>query len=84
MNSEKEIKRAVISKVIAILKKESVNWKDPFVSHWARVEKNPFTTLISCILSLRTKDDVTAKASTKLLIKYNTPEKIAKLSAKQI
>ncbi|MBW2980265.1 endonuclease III [Candidatus Woesearchaeota archaeon] len=73
-----------IAKVIKILKKESKKWKYPFVSDWARVVKDPFTTLISCLLSLRTKDEVTAKASIKLLKKYNTPRKILKLSNKQI
>jgi endonuclease-3 len=73
-----------IAKVIKILKKESKSWKYPFVSDWARVVKDPFTTLISCILSLRTKDETTAKASIRLLKKYNTPKKILKLSNKQI
>jgi len=73
-----------IDKIIQLLKKESKKWKYPFVSDWARVVKDPFTTLISCILSLRTKDEVTAKASIKLLKKYNTPRKILKLSNKQI
>lgn len=73
-----------IDKIINILKKESKNWKYPFVSEWSRVVKDPFTTLISCILSLRTKDEVTAKASIRLLKKYNTPQKILSLSNKQI
>ncbi len=73
-----------IDKIIKLLKKESKNWEYPFVSGWQRVVRSPFTTLISCILSLRTKDEVTAKASIKLLKKHNTPEKILKLSNKQI
>jgi endonuclease-3 len=73
-----------VAKVIKILKKESKNWKFPFVSDWARVVNSPFTTLISCILSLRTKDEVTAKASLRLLKKNNTPRKLIKLSTKQI
>jgi len=73
-----------INKIINLLKKQSKNWKYPFVSDWARVVKDPFTTLISCILSLRTKDEVTAKASIRLLKKHNTPKKILKLSNKQI
>ena len=73
-----------IETVIKILKKESKNWKFPFVSDWARVVNSPFTTLISCILSLRTKDETTAKASLRLLKKNNTPQKLVKLSTKQI
>src|SRR3989338_7099208 len=78
----KQIKN--IDKIIFSLKKESKSWKYPFVSGWQRVVKSPFTTLISCILSLRTKDETTAKASIRLLKKYNSPEKILKLSNKQI
>ncbi|DAC72269.1 MAG TPA: endonuclease III [Thermoplasmata archaeon] len=44
----------------------------------------PFVTLISCLLSLRTKDEVTEKASRLLLTKYYTPEKILGLTEKQI
>ncbi len=73
-----------IETVIKILKKESKNWKFPFVSDWARVVNSPFTTLISCILSLRTKDEVTSKASLRLLKKNNTPQKLIKLSTKEI
>lgn len=48
------------------------------------IDDTPFNTLISCILSLRTKDEVTEKASKRLLKKHNTPEKLLKLSEKQI
>ncbi len=81
-NKYEEIRN--IGKIIKILKKESKNWKYPFVSEWSRVVKDPFTTLISCLLSLRTKDETTAKASVRLLKKYNTPQKILKLGNKQI
>ncbi|MBI2130052.1 endonuclease III [Candidatus Woesearchaeota archaeon] len=70
--------------IMQLLKKESKSWKHPFVSEWGRIVRDPFTTLISCLLSLRTKDETTARASIKLLKKYNTPEKILKLSAKKI
>ena len=40
--------------------------------------------MISCILSLRTKDQVTEKASIRLLKKYNTPEKIVQLPEKEL
>lgn len=73
-----------IATIIRLVKKESRRWENPFVSQWARIKKNPFTTLISCILSLRTKDDVTAKASIRLLKKNDTPQKITKLANRQI
>ena len=73
-----------IGTIVRLLKKESKKWKRPFVSAWAEIVRDPFTTLISCLLSLRTKDEVTAKASLRLLGKYSTPEKILRLSTKQI
>ncbi len=73
-----------IEKIIKAIKKEAIKWEYPFVSEWARVVKDPFTTLVSCLLSLRTKDEVTAKAAIRLLKKYNTPKKILKLSNKEI
>ena len=53
-------------------------------SQWDHIPKTPFTVLISCILSLRTKDEITEQASIRLLKKYNTPEKFIKLKKKEI
>ena len=38
--------------------------------------KDPFLTLISCLLSLRTKDEVTARASERLFALAKTPEEM--------
>ena len=80
----KEIKN--VDKIFYLLKKELKKYKKPVLSQINRKEiiNTPFTTLISCILSLRTKDEVTEKASARLLKKHNTPEKILKLSEDQI
>lgn len=67
-----------------LLKKESKKWNNPFVTELEGFERNPFNTLISCILSLRTKDNVTAKASKRLLTKVKKPEDMLRLSTKQI
>ena len=73
----KEIKK--IDEIFKILKKELKNYSSPVLSgkKWEKIKKTPFTTLISCILSLRTKDNVTDKASIKLFEKYDTPQKLA-------
>ncbi len=42
-------------------------------------ECDPFRVLVSCIISLRTKDDVTEAASTRLFAKADSPEQLAKL-----
>lgn len=46
---------------------------------WEKIKKTPFTVLISCILSLRTKDEVTEEASIRLLQIYDTPQKLITL-----
>lgn len=74
-----------VNEIFKLLKKELNKYGQPNVSRPKReIENTPFTTLISCILSLRTKDEVTEKASVRLLKKYNTPMKILKLPEKQI
>jgi len=71
--------------IFSLLKKELKKYEEPVVSKLKKdVLNTPFTTLISCILSLRTKDEVTEIASIKLLKENNTPEKILKLSEKNI
>ena len=45
------------------------------VSDW----KDPYLVLISCILSLRTKDKTTMEASRRLFVLANTPQKMVKL-----
>jgi endonuclease-3 len=47
-------------------------------------KKDPFKILVSCILSTRTKDEITEKATKKLFKMADTPYKIAKLSLKHI
>lgn len=75
-----------VDRVFSLLKQEMTKYDQPTVSRskWDAIVNTPFTTLISCILSLRTKDEVTEQASIRLLKKYNTPEKLVKLSEKQI
>ncbi len=75
-----------IDEIFRLLKKEMKKYNSPALngSKWEEVVHTPFTTLISCILSLRTKDEVTDQATIRLLKRYNTPEKLVKLSEKQI
>ena len=72
--------------IFTILNKTLTVDNVPVVSQrkWDEIIHTPFTTLISCILSLRTKDEVTEDASIRLLKKYDTPEKIITLSEQQI
>jgi endonuclease-3 len=47
-------------------------------------ERDPFKVLISCILSLRTQDQVTGEASRRLFELAHTPEALARLSVGKI
>ena len=71
--------------IFGLLKKALSKYRSPIVSR-AKNElgDNPFNTLVSCILSLRTKDEVTEQASIRLLKEYNTPEKLLQLSEKKV
>ena len=73
-----------LEEIFKLLKKELNKTYDVSQSKWDEIVDTPFTTLISCILSLRTKDEVTEKASSRLLKKYDTPQKIIKLPAQKI
>jgi len=75
-----------IDEIFRLLRKELEKYNHPAVSRskWDEIIHTPFTTLISCILSLRTKDEVTEQASIRLLKRYNAPEKLVKLSERQI
>ncbi len=75
-----------IEKILNILEKELSVFQDPMVSQkkWEIINKTPFTTLISCLLSLRTKDEITDKASINLFKKYDTPQELSKADIKKI
>jgi endonuclease-3 len=73
-----------IHKVIEILKKEYKKWDEAIVTQYANISRNPFKILISTMLSLRTKDNVTQKATDRLFEKADTPEKMRKLKVDDI
>ena len=60
-----KISLKTIEKAIKILKKETKKFKNPIVTE-VSYDKDPYKVLISCLLSLRTKDAVTAKATNNL------------------
>ena len=63
--------------IFSSLKNELLQYSLPIINREKKgVEHTPYTTLISCILSLRTKDNVTEKAAIQLLSKFDTPEKM--------
>ena len=72
-----------IHSIIKILKKEIKNWKEPIVTEISRT-RDPFKVLVSCLLSLRTKDETTAGAARRLFSLGDTPEKILKIDAEKL
>ncbi len=74
-----------IPKVIKILERECALLKTPYVTVVAdgvaqdADNKKPFKVLVSCILSLRTKDEVTKAASERLFGLADTPSALADL-----
>lgn len=78
-------KKFPIDKAVRILTGWMKQFKLPIVSEYAQKgDRSPFKVLIATILSLRTKDDTTAKASRKLFAVADTPQKILGLSAAKI
>lgn len=66
-----------VSRVLGVLRAAYPSWNAPVVTLIGAHTRDPFKTLTSCILSLRTKDQVTAVASRRLFALAATPEALA-------
>lgn len=64
---------------MAILAEAVKGWVTPAVTIVATQDRDPFKVLVSCILSLRTRDQTTAEASARLFALADRPEKLARL-----
>lgn len=74
-----------IHAAIRIVKREIRQWEEPVVGVIARESnRDPFLILISCLLSLRTKDKTTDEASHRLFALARTPAAMLKLPLKKI
>ena len=74
-----------LNKTLSILRKEIKKWKVPAVGVVAeRAIDRPFETLVSTILSLRTKDAVTEVASHRLLARAPNPQTLVSLPVQEI
>jgi endonuclease III len=78
------VKDREIHAAIRILRREVPKWQTPIVTLMAETYASPFRVLISCILSLRTQDSTTAKASHRLFALADSPQSMIKLTAKRI
>ena len=74
-----------IHAAILIVKREIRRWREPVIGVVARESsRDPFLILISCLLSLRTKDKTTDEASTRLFAMARTPEAMLTLPVEKI
>ncbi len=66
-----------IDRVIRTLKPLVRRWREPVVGHY---KSDPFTTLIGCLLSLRTQDATTHRACQRLFALAKTPRAMRQLA----
>ena len=77
-------RRFDIHAVLARLRAVAPSWNAPVVTFIADQTSDPFRVLISCLLSLRTKDETTGPAARRLFQLATTPEAMAALSTATI
>lgn len=73
-----------ITEIVSILRKEVTQLTTPSVTLVGKKWGSPFLVLISCILSLRTKDEVTLVASERLFRLAKDPQRMLNLSIRAI
>jgi endonuclease-3 len=73
-----------IPEIIRLLELELAKRELPIVTKLAEEHRDPFEILISTLLSLRTKDEVTAAATERLFSLASTPAEMLRLSEEEI
>jgi len=73
-----------VGRVLAIIRREAPGWNAPVLTLMAAEKRDPFFTLIGCILSLRTKDETTAVAAPRLFAEAATPQAILTMEPEAI
>jgi endonuclease-3 len=72
-----------LSTVLRKIQQAATHWATPAVIHIGE-SQDPFRVLASCILSLRTRDEVTGPASQRLFALADNPEKLLSLDTADI
>lgn len=72
-----------VSEIVSLVTKEMKKYPTPSVTmvSW---QKDPYKVLISCLLSLRTRDSTTIAASNRLFAVADTPRKMLQLSLSEV
>ena len=73
-----------IERVIGLIKGVVTQEELPIIADLSAKRRDPFRILISTLLSLRTKDEVTREADKRLFTLASTPEEMVRLSESQI
>lgn len=73
-----------IGRVVAEIRRQMRELPDPSVTLVGKRWKSPFLVLISCVLSLRTKDEVTLPAAERLFKLARTPRDLLGLATARI
>jgi len=73
-----------ITRIVRTLTRTSRRWSPTAVGIVAHESRDPFQVLVSCLISLRTKDEVTGQASARLFRLARTPRTMAGLPAAAI
>ncbi len=73
-----------IHKIVSILRREVRGLEVPIVTEISRKGRDPFEVLVSTILSLRTKDEVTRGAARRLLEQASDPTTLLGLDEEEI
>lgn len=75
---------AEITRIVRTLTRTSRHWSPTAVGIVAHESRDPFQVLVSCLISLRTKDEVTGAASARLFRLARTPRTMVGFSAATI
>ncbi len=73
-----------VGALLRVIRKQAPSWNAPVLTLMAAEKHDPFLTLIGCILSLRTKDEMTAVVVPRLFARASTPHAMLELSADEI
>jgi len=73
-----------IRQIIVCLRRAAPSWNAPVVTLIASQGGDPFQVLVSCILSLRTRDETTTAAARRLFALARSPADMLRLSCEQI
>lgn len=79
--TEKELN---INRFVDTLSESYRNWQAPVITWIANRGATPFEVLVSTILSLRTKDEVTSQAAARLFARARTPQQILDLGQAEV